>query len=64
MNIDLIFKITAVGVIVAVIHILLSKSGRDEQALMVTIAGLVVVLIVIVQEVAELMAALQNIFNM
>ena len=64
MNIDLIFKIAAVGVIVAVIHILLSKSGRDEQALMVTIAGLVVVLIVIVQEVAELMAALQNIFNM
>ena len=63
MDIELIFKIAAVGVIVAVINILLSKSGRDEQALMVTIAGLVIVLVVVVQEIGTLMTALRNIFN-
>lgn len=63
MDIDLIFKIAAVGVIVAVINILLSKSGRDEQALMVTIAGLVIVLIVVVQEIGVLMDSLRSIFN-
>ena len=51
MNIDLVFKIAAVGIIVAILNSLLSKSGRDEQALMVTIAGLVVVLLVIAQEI-------------
>lgn len=63
MEIDLIFKIAAVGVIVAVINILLSKSGRDEQALMVTIAGLVIVLVVVVQEIGVLMDALRSVFN-
>ena len=63
MDIDLIFKIAAVGVIVAVINILLSKSGRDEQALMVTIAGLVIVLVVVVQEIGTLMTALRSVFN-
>lgn len=63
MNVDLIFKIAAVGVIVAVINILLSKSGRDEQALMVTIAGLVIVLVVVVQEISALMDALRSVFS-
>ncbi|MBQ8164411.1 MAG: stage III sporulation protein AC [Clostridia bacterium] len=63
MDIDLIFKIAAVGVIVAVINILLSKSGRDEQALMVTIAGLVIVLVVVVQEIGTLMTELRAVFN-
>lgn len=63
MDIDLIFKIAAVGVIVAVINILLSKSGRDEQALMVTIAGLVIVLVVVVQEIGVLMDALRSVFG-
>ncbi|MDR3148665.1 MAG: stage III sporulation protein AC, partial [Oscillospiraceae bacterium] len=48
MNIDLIFRIAAVGIIVAVLNILLSRSGREEQALMTTIAGLVVVLVIVV----------------
>ena len=63
MNIELIFKIAAVGVIVAVINILLSKSGRDEQALMVTLAGLVIVLVVVVQEIGALMDALHAVFS-
>ena len=40
MDVDLIFKIAAVGIIVAVLNLLLSRSGRDEQALMITLAGL------------------------
>ncbi len=63
MNIDLVFKIAAVGIIVAILNSLLSKSGRDEQALMVTIAGLVVVLLVIAQEIFELFETLKNLFN-
>ena len=52
MEVDLIFKIAAVGILVAVLNLLLSRAGRDEQALMTTIAGLVVVLIIIVQEIS------------
>lgn len=63
MNIDLVFKIAAVGIIVAILNSLLSKSGRDEQALMVTIAGLVVVLLVIAQEIFELFETLKNLFR-
>lgn len=54
MEVELIFKIAAVGILVAVLNILLSRSGRDEQALMTTIAALVVVLIVVVQKISEL----------
>jgi stage III sporulation protein AC len=63
MNIDLVFKIAAVGIIVAILNSLLSKSGRDEQALMVTIAGLVVVLLVIAQEIFALFETLKNLFR-
>ena len=56
MEVDLIFKIAAVGILVAVLNILLSRSGRDEQALMVTIAGLVCVLVIVVQEISSLFA--------
>ena len=56
MEVDLIFKIAAVGILVAVLNILLSRSGRDEQALMVTIAGLVCVLVIVVQEISALFA--------
>lgn len=63
MNVDLVFKIAAVGIIVAILNSLLSKSGRDEQALMVTIAGLVVVLLVIAKEIFELFETLKTLFN-
>lgn len=58
MDIDLIFKIAAVGILVAVLNILLQCSGRDEQALMTTIAALVVVLMVVVQKISELFTML------
>lgn len=64
MNVDLIFKIAAVGIVVAVLNILLSKSGREEQALMTTIAGLVVVLMVLVQEIYDLFELIRSLFGL
>ena len=63
MNIDLIFRIAGVGMVVAVLHILLSKAGREEQALMTTIAGLVIVLVMIVQEIAGLFNSIRSLFG-
>lgn len=64
MDIDLIFKIAAVGILVAVLNLLLSRSGRDEQALMTTIAGLVVVLFILVQQIADLFALIRTLFDL
>lgn len=63
MDVDLIFKIAAVGIIVAVLNLLLSRSGRDEQALMITLAGLVCVLVIIVQEISSLFELIKNLFG-
>ncbi|MBQ7950181.1 MAG: stage III sporulation protein AC [Clostridia bacterium] len=63
MNVELIFKIAAIGIIVAILNQLLTKSGRDEQATMVTLAGLVVVLIVIVREIAYLFDTIKSLFG-
>ena len=54
MDVDLIFKIAAVGILVAVLNQVLSRAGREEQAMMTTLAGLVVVLMMVVQEIADL----------
>ena len=64
MDVDLIFKIAAVGILVAVLNLLLSRSGRDEQALMTTIAGLVVVLVILVQRIAELFQLIRQLFEL
>lgn len=64
MDVDLIFRIAAVGILVAVLNILLSRSGRDEQALMTTIAGLIVVLIVIVKEISGLFDLIKSLFGL
>jgi len=63
MDIDLIFKIAAVGILVAVLNSLLTKSGRDEQAMMTTLAGLVVVLLMVVKEIANLFNTVKALFN-
>lgn len=63
MDVDLIFKIAAVGILVAVLNLLLSRSGRDEQALMTTIAGLVVVLVLVVQQIADLFELIRTLFG-
>lgn len=63
MDIDLIFKIAAIGILVAVLNSLLTKSGRDEQAMMTTLAGLVVVLLMVVKEIANLFDTVKALFN-
>ena len=63
MDIDLIFKIAAVGIIVAILNQVLSRSGREEQATMTSLAGLVVVLMILAQKIAELFDLVKNLFE-
>ena len=63
MDVDLIFKIAAVGILVAVLNILLTRSGREEQALMTSITGLVVVLVIVVKEISELFDLIRDLFG-
>lgn len=64
MDIDLIFKIAAVGILVAVLNILLQRSGREDQALMTSIAALVVVLMVVVRKISELFDLIKVLFEL
>jgi len=63
-DVDLIFKIAAIGIIVAILHTLLTKSGREEQAMMVSLAGLVVVLMIMAKEIVVLFNTLKTLFNL
>ncbi len=63
MDVDLIFKIAAIGILVAVLNQLLVRSGREEQAMMTTLAGLVVVLMMMVQEISDLFALIKDLFQ-
>jgi stage III sporulation protein AC len=63
MEIDLIFKIAAVGIIVAVLVQLLKRAERDEQAMMTTLAGLIVVLMMIINQIAELFETIKTLFG-
>ena len=63
MDIELIFKIAAVGMIVSILNQVLVRSGREEQATMTTLARLVVVLIIIVQKIAQLFDLVKNLFH-
>lgn len=64
MNVDLIFKIAAIGILVSVLNQVLIRSGRDEQATMTTLAGLVVVLMMVVQEISNLFDLVKNLFGL
>ena len=63
MDIDLIFKIAAVGIIVSILNQVLVCSGREEQATMTSLAGLVVVLMIVVQRIAELFDLVKTLFR-
>mgnify|MGYP001060649001 CR=1 FL=1 len=63
MNIDLIFRIAAIGIVVAVLNQLLVRSGREEQALMTTLAGLVVVMMMLVREISDLFQLIKALFG-
>ena len=62
MEIDLVFKIAAIGIIVAVLNQLLIRSGRDDQAMMTTLAGLVVVLSILVKQISALFVTIKSLF--
>ena len=62
-EVDLIFKIAAIGILVAVLNQVLSRAGRDEQAMMTTLAGLVVVMMMMVQEISDLFDLIKTLFN-
>lgn len=63
MDIDLIFKIAAIGIIVSILNQVLSRSGRDEQATLTSIAGLVVVLMMLAPKIAELFDLVKSLFE-
>ena len=64
MNVDLIFRIAGIGIIVSVLHQLLVRTGRDEQAMLTTLAGLVVVLLMLIQEIGNLFSEVKNVFGL
>ena len=63
MEIDLVFKIAAIGIIVSILNQVLSRSGREEQATMTSLAGLVVVLMILTQKIAELFDLVKSLFQ-
>jgi stage III sporulation protein AC len=63
MEIDLIFKIAAIGIIVSILNQVLSRSGREEQATLTTLAGLVVVLMLMAQKIADLFELVKTLFD-
>ncbi len=64
MDVDMIFKIAAIGIIVAILNQLLVRSGREEQALLTTIAGLVVALMMIISQISDLFSTVKSTFGL
>ena len=64
MDVDFISRIAAIGILVAVLNQVLSRSGRDEQAMMTTLAGLVVVLMLVVQKISDLFVLVKGLFGL
>lgn len=64
MDVDFIFKIAAVGIIVAVLNLVLVRAGREEQGMMTTLAGLIVVLMMIITQISTLFDTVKNLFGL
>ena len=64
MNVDLLFKIAAVGILVAVLHQVLCRAGREEQAMMITLAGLIVVLMIMITQISDLFNTVKSVFRL
>lgn len=64
MNIDLLFKIAAIGILVAVLHQVLVRAGREDQAMMTTLAGLVIVLSMVIKEISTLFETVRTTFGL
>ena len=64
MNINLLFKIAAIGILVAVLYQVLVRAGREDQAMMTTLAGLVIVLTMVIKEISTLFDTVRTVFNL
>ncbi|MEG0663721.1 MAG: stage III sporulation protein AC [Clostridia bacterium] len=64
MDIDLIFKIAAIGIIVAVLNQVLTRAGREDQAMMTTLAGLIVVLMMVIYQISDLFETVKSVFGL
>lgn len=64
MDIEFIFKIAAIGIIVAVLNMVLIRSGREEQAMLTTLAGVIVVLMMIIPQISNLFSTVKSLFNL
>jgi len=64
LDINFIFKVAAIGIIVAVLHQILVRSGREEQAMLTTLAGLIVVLTMIIYEISNLFRTIKSLFGL
>ena len=64
MDINLLFKIAAIGILVAVLNQVLTRAGRDDQAMMTTLAGVVIVLSLVISEISELFTSVRTMFNL
>ncbi len=64
MDVDFIFRIAAIGILVAVLNQVLTRSGRDEQAMMTTLAGLIVVLMLVVEKISDLFLLVKSLFGL
>ncbi|MEG0913346.1 MAG: stage III sporulation protein AC [Oscillospiraceae bacterium] len=64
MDVDFIFKVAAVGIIVAVLNLVLTRAGREEQAMMTTLAGLIVVLMMIISKINDLFLTVKSVFGL
>lgn len=63
MEVDFIFKIAAIGIIVAILNTLLVRSGREEQAMLTTLAGVIVVLMMLIPEISQLFSTVKSLFD-
>ena len=64
MEINIVFRIAAVGILVAGLHQVLMRAGREEQAMLTTLAGLVVVLFWVIQYISQLFDTVQTLFQL
>lgn len=64
MEVNFIFKVAAIGIIVAVLNTLLVRSGRDDQAMLTTLAGVVVVLMMLIPQIRELFSTVKDLFDL
>lgn len=64
MDIDLLFKIAGIGILVAVLYQILTKAGREDQAMMTTLAGMIIVLTIVIKEISTLFETVRTVFNL